>query len=156
MYELSVPIVMKSVSLNCLKRPGSPLARTTIALPLRFTLCRLQVQEPSKMYLARSRCRHNSNSTIDGYKGCSESADTFYRLQCLKVCTDHLPSWTALPGKKKNPRIPLEDENSRTRKILKSQNHNNYAYLQYVSTFSLILHYFQERTTKYQLLSPHL
>jgi hypothetical protein len=106
MYELPVPIVMKSVNLICLERPRSPLARTTIALPLRFTLCGLQVQEPSKMYLARSGCRHNSNSTIDGYKGCSESADTFYRLQYLKVCTDHLPSWTPLPGEKKNSNNP--------------------------------------------------
>jgi len=84
LYDLPVPIVMKSGSLNCLECPRPPLARTTIALPLRFTLCRLQVQEPSKMYLARSRCRHNSNSTIDGYKWCSESGDTFYRLQYLK------------------------------------------------------------------------
>ena len=69
MYDLPVPIVMKSGSLNCLETLRPLLARTMVALPLRFNLCRLQVQEPSEMYLARSRCRHNSNSTIDGYKG---------------------------------------------------------------------------------------
>jgi hypothetical protein len=72
------------------------------------------------MHLAGSNCRHNSNSTVDGYKGCSESADTFCTLQYLKVCTDHLPSWTVLPGEqKKIPTVPLEDDNSRTREILK-------------------------------------
>jgi hypothetical protein len=101
MYDLPVPTAMKSGSPNCLERPRPLLPRATVALPLRFTLGRLQVQEPSEMYLARSRCRHNSNSIIDGYKGCSESSHTFCRLQYLKVCSDLIPSWTALPGKKK-------------------------------------------------------
>ena len=71
--------------LNRLQPPRYPLARTTIALKLRFTSCRLQLQEPAEMYLAMSHCRHNSNSTIDGYIGCSEGSDTFCRLQYLKV-----------------------------------------------------------------------
>jgi len=37
MYDLPVPIVMKSGSLNCLEPLRSLLTRTTVALPLRFT-----------------------------------------------------------------------------------------------------------------------
>jgi hypothetical protein len=59
MYDLLVPIVLKSESLNCLEPLWSLLVLARVALPLRFTLCRLQVQRPSEMQLARSRCRHD-------------------------------------------------------------------------------------------------